>query len=178
MAESTLTKITAAPTPLAGSHRSYPASVQSAWQTICTAPDAVEDDTDVVAGGKVVKPELITRAAQKRLEVGPYATHLLVALKYNDDATSSADPVIRVFGKDPNGIWHNLYDNGGTPAFEVTLATAETTDPISDGYRITTPKQFDLQGSTQVIVAIQTAFAVSGGTANDSEILVKVINSR
>jgi len=157
---------------------SYPCGYQSDWVVVCTAPDAVESDTGVVVSGKVVKPGAIVRATQARFKVEARATSLLVALKYNSDVGTPTAPVVRIFGRDRNGVWHVLKTAAG--AHEITLTVAVTTDALSDdgAYKVTTPVEVDCEGSLEVIVGVQTAFAAGSGTATDSEILVKPKNNR
>jgi len=177
-----LSSLTAADIPVglpsAGDQRVFPSSIQTDWFTICTAPDAIDDSASgAIAGGKVVRPDLIDRAAQTVISPGPSGTHLLIALKYNTDAGTLTDPVVRCFGCDRNGLWYNLVD--GSNNIELTIATAPTTDPLSgDTYKLTKPIIVDMRGAFQVIVAVQTAFAAVTGTVADSELLGKIINSR
>ena len=154
---------------------SYPASIVSAWGTACDAPETAESG-DAVSGGKVVRPGSITRSEQKLVRLQSAATRMLISLIYADDATPSTDPVVRVFGRDKNGVWHLLADDDGN--VELTLTTAAATDVLDDDatYHRTTPISVDLQGSVEVIVTVQTAFAVSGGSTDGSEIQVKLIN--
>lgn len=150
----------------------HPIGVQSDWQTVCTAPEAAESDSGVVSGGKVVKPSGIVRAAQARWRPQGKCTSIAVALRYNSDVGTPTSPVVRVFGMDDNGVWHVLQDTAGST--EVTLTVATTTDTVqSTAYKVTTPKYFDLDGSVEVIVAVQTAFAAVSGTVNDSTLIVK-----
>lgn len=156
----------------------YPCPIQSDWQTLCDAPDVVESDSGVVETGKVVKPGAIVRAAQRKMRLGGMATKLLVALKYNHDATPNADPVVRIFGRDLAGNWHVLRNSSGSS--ELTIATAVATDAVDDDgdYRITSPIEVDVEGSYEVIVGVQTAFNVSAGTKTDSAILGKIVSNR
>lgn len=146
--------------------------LQSDWQTLCTAPNVVEADSGVVVSSKVVKPGAITRAAQAKWQPSGKCARLAVALRYNSDVGTPTSPVVRAFGKDGNGVWHVLQDaSGGT---EITVTVATTTDVVqSTAYKITKPVYFLLDGALEVIVAIQTAFAASSGTVNDSSLLGK-----
>lgn len=154
-----------------GAAYTYPTGIQSSWQTVCTAPDTAESG-DAVSGGKVIKPSAITRDDQALWRPQGKCTSVGVALKYNSDVGTPTSPVVRVFGKDSNGLWHVLQDTSGST--EVTLTVATTTDTVqSTAYKITTPKFFDLDGSEEIIVAVQTAFSAVSGTVNDSQILVK-----
>lgn len=150
----------------------------SNWVLAHSAPDAVESDSGVVIGGKVVKPGAITRAAVYDVKINNKASTLLVALKYNEDTSTLTAPVIRVFGKDASGIWHVLKSGSDD---EVTLAVDAATDPVttvvSTDYRISVPVSFDLQGSQVIRIGVQTAFNASSGTETDSEILVKGLTS-
>lgn len=156
---------------------SYPCAIQSDWQAVCTAPETVESDSGVVISSKVVRPGNITRADQSLFYPNGRGTKLLVALKYDVGISVETSPIVRVFGRDHNGIWHVL--QGPSASTEVTLTMALTTDAITtDGlYKITTPVEFELDGSEAVIVAIQTAFNGTG-TKTNSEILVKLKNNR
>ena len=160
------------------SELNYPAAFQCDWAVICTAPNAVEADADVVAGGKVVRPGSITRAAQSRVMAGAQGTSLLVALKYNSDVGTPTSPVVRIFGRDREGVWHVLKTSAG--AHEITVTVAVATDTVSeDGtYKVTTPIEVDLEGSAEVIVAVQTAFAAGSGTATGSALIAKFKNNR
>lgn len=160
------------PVPMGSPVITHAVGIQSDWQTVCTAPETVESDANVVSGGKVVRPGAIVRAAQARWRPQGKCTSVAVALKYNDDVGTPTSPVVRVFGRDQNDVWHALQDTTGST--EVTLTVATSTDAVQeDGYKVTVPKFFDLDGSVEIIVAIQTAFAASSGTVNDSTVIVK-----
>jgi hypothetical protein len=158
----------------------FPVGTQSDWVVACTAPQVIETDTGVIAGGKVVKPGAITRTTQNLINVNNKGTTLLVALQYNADVGTPTSPVIRVFGRDKAGLWHLLKDTSTPPVTEVTLTLATATDVVSaDGLsKISLPVEFDLQGSFAVIVAIQGSFAVTTGTATDAKVLVKLKSNR
>lgn len=151
-------------------------AIQSDWVSLVTAPETAETG-DAVETSKVVRPGAITRSDQRILKINSRGTNLLVMLKYNADGTPNADPVLRIFGRDKNGQWHLLQTTASTPSVEATITTAVATDVQNDAgtYKFTTPVEVDLQGSLEVMVTVQTAFNVSGGTKTDSELLVKVV---
>lgn len=156
----------------------FPAGVQCDWAVLCDAPDALDNDTGVIVGGKVVKPGAITRAAQRLYHVSAQGTSLLVALKYNADVGTPTDPVVRVFGRDRNGWWHVLRDSSGASELTIDVDTALDTLSTDATHKITEPVEVDLDGSVDVIVAVQTAFAASSGTVNDSALIAKLKNNR
>lgn len=162
-----MTNITAQPQSL-----DHPASVTSPWTVICSAPDVAESG-DSLAGTKVVKPShLITRSGQNELLVGSQGTLMAMMLKYNDGVTSPTSPVVRVFGKDRNGLWCLIADDDGN--VEHTLTIDANTDVRDDDHHYTLPVRLDMNGATAVAVGIQTAFGGTG-TTDDSEILVKIM---
>jgi hypothetical protein len=158
--------------PDVNSEMSYPVGLQSDWVVICTAPNAAESG-DAVVSGKVVRPGSIVREDQHRFQPSGRGTTLLVALKYDVGVSAPTVPVVRVFGRDQNDIWHILRDAAALEELPVTLDV--TLDAINDAgsFKITTPVEVDLDGSIEVIVAVQTAFSATG-TVTNSELLAKV----
>lgn len=152
----------------------YPVSIQSDWSVVCTAPETAESG-DAVVGGKVVRPEAISRADQHWFSPDNRGATLLVALEYNADVGTPTNPVVRIFAKDKNGVTWALHDSTG--ATELTITVATTTNAVfSAGTRkITQPIAVDMEGAEQILVAVQTAFAAGSGTANDSKLLVKLV---
>lgn len=154
---------------------SYPVSIQSDWQIVCTAPETAESG-DAVVGGKVVNPGEIVRADQHWFSPDNRGATLLVSLEYNADVGTPTNPVVRIFGKDHNGRVWALHDSTGstelTIAVSVTLNAAYTIGGADR--KMTQSVAVDLEGAEQVIVAVQTAFAAGSGTVNDSVLLVKL----
>lgn len=159
---------------------SFPVGTQSDWVVACSAPQVAEPDANVIVGGKVVRPGAITRATQSIVNVNNKGTTLLVALEYNADVGTPTAPIVRVFGKDKNGRWTALRDNSVPPIYEVPLTLATASDVISDDgtRKVSVPVEFDIQGNSAVLVAIQGAFAVTTGTATDAKVLVKLKSNR
>lgn len=150
---------------------SYPVSIQSDWVASCTAPDA--NDAPAIVASKAVKPGAIVREEQNLIQIDCRATSLMVALKYDPGISGETAPVVRVFGRDTNKVWHLLRDKDAN--VELTLVIDKTTDVFNDAatFQYTFPVEVDLDGSAEVMVVIQTAFNVSGGDKTNSEIVVK-----
>lgn len=156
---------------------SLPVSNADCWHTLVSNPEATE--TEALTSGVANKPYAVTAATNFPMEVGSKGTFLAVALKYAVDtlAATLTAPIIRVFGKDKNGIWHLLKDAAGDD--EVTLTIVDAKDVYTSAtLRLTRPKVFDCQGSLLVMVCVQTAFNASAGTESNSEIIGKILNSR
>lgn len=156
---------------------SLPVSNADCWHTLVENPDATE--AEALTTGVANKPYAVTASTNRKMEVGSKGTYLAVALKYAVDTLGATltSPIIRVFGRDKNGIWHTLKDAGGSD--EVTLTIVDAKDVYTSAtMRITVPKVFDCQGSLEVMVCVQTAFNASAGTETNSEIIGKILNSR
>lgn len=167
-------KVECSPISEAGVLKHYPSGFQSDWVTCCDEPETVEADSGVVVGGKVVKPGNITRAAQHWIGVGSIGSKLLVAHRRNVDATTLTSPVVRIFGRDRNGVVHALRASDGST--ELTITLSATLDAIdATGYLVSQPVIVSLDGSVEAIVTVQTAFNATGGTETDSTLIAKVV---
>ena len=158
----------------AGVRSHYSSGFPSDWVVMCSEPEAVEADSGVVVGGKVVAPGLITRSGQRWVRTNGLGTKLLVAHRRNADATTLTSPVVRIFGRDRNGVIHPLANAAGST--ELTIALSATLDVVGgDGLVTSQPISVALDGSFEVIVAVQTAFNATAGTETDSTIIGKVV---
>lgn len=160
-----------------------PAQIASAWSTVIDA--AGMDDADN-AGSDITAPATqVTLSTRKIWDLsdqykGLVGTTLRVRMGYDVNAALTTSPVIEVFGRfDSNDAWKRLLNKNATPAYNVTLTVATTTD-VSDGtYKYTecspADHAFDLDGCQELLFAVKTAFAVSAGSAATAFMQAKVI---
>ena len=128
------------------------------WQTACTAPDVADSTPDWNDPASIVRPE------QGYILVNPLFQEVEFRLRYDDTPpTVSANPIIQVWGKFADGTWERLADSSGT--YLQTLTTTPTTDQADGTYLYTPPQSVRLVGAATLLFAVQTAFAVSVGSA-------------
>ncbi len=151
-------------------------TLRSSWVTIRDA-----GDMDVADAATITDPDAeITNATTHILKTGGRGETLILRMKYDDGNTSSTDAVVKVFGRHSSAdtAWTLLENKAAAPAINVTMVTAETTD-TSDGTdnwtRVSgTSVAFDLRGSDEIIVGVETAYAVSAGDAALASLEAKV----
>lgn len=158
-------------------HVVYPSDYGCRWDAVCTAPHVAESG-DAVSGGKVVKPGAIDRAEQRMYRPQGMGNRLLVALRYSPDVGTVTSPVVKIFGQDRDGgVWHVLRAEDGSVLHTLSVDTAN--DVVQDdGYAVTNPVEVLLDGSVNVIVAVETAFDAASGTKDNASIIVKTVSAR
>jgi len=134
------------------------------------------------AGTRILAPRsIVTSAARPLIGLPESATAILVRLAYDDGVTMDVDPVIQVFGFD--GIndaakFAMLFNSAGTPADELTLTAAETTD-ATDGTDLFTAiaaaNRFALLGHPYILIAIKTAATAFDGSLATARVEIKAI---
>lgn len=154
-----------------------PVSITSTWFTAVDATGPNTQDASTVTNPTTQ----ITAAAKRLCETKGRATRATFRLKYNQDVSTPTSPVIAVFGRTRVGAtevgpWERLWTLGATATATLTL---DTTNDVTDGsYKTTSStlesQTFDLMGCNEFLVGVQTAFAASGGTVNDSTIECKL----
>jgi len=141
-----------------------PISLTSEWLDIHTAPNVVDDATLTAIA------ELDTTSIP--LNVGGKGTKVMLRLKYDDGVSSlSASPIIKVFLKDENGLYHFAKDASGS--LLLTITPNFTTDFENGTFGYSDFVEVDMDASIQLVVGVQTAFAATG-TVTTSTIQAKV----
>ncbi len=151
-----------------------PVSVVSDWVDVCTAPTVAESDTGVVAGGTVVAPTLITRAAQNWLFVAGLGSTVQLRLKYPTVGSVTTSPVVQVFGRDRRGAPQRLVDGSGVHALALSVDTInDVRDAATPQMSYTQPVEVDADGCAEVLAAIREALAGTGLTGATIQARVK-----
>ena len=121
------------------------------WQACC---DDVET-TDNSGNDITAVDTQVARSEQHIINISGTVTRLSFRLRYDDGATPSQDPVLQIFGRQPNGFWIKLDEITPDP----TIAS-----DVQDGtYAYTAPITVSVSPYTEVIAAVKTDFQVSGG---------------
>jgi hypothetical protein len=124
-------KITAATiSGLGGRRFVLPVSIVSDWSDVCSDPATPDNEPGVTAGGVVVNPSAIARAAQSWLVIAGLGTTVQVRLKYPTAGSVATTPVVQVFGRDRAQRAQRLVDYGGV--HQLTLAVDGAND-VRDG---------------------------------------------
>jgi hypothetical protein len=159
-----------------------PMSLQGDWVTLSVAPETADN-----GGNVVVNPTALGTTTPARWQKIKAGTTLMVMLGYDDELASITECVIQAFGRDNTEdntdttrtpIVHVLKgraDDDTSVVADAIELTTDTTNNVTDGtLKYTDPVKIDLDGATEVLIAIKTALAGTG-TKTNSVILVKVI---
>lgn len=149
-----------------------PVSVVSAWATVIDAGgmDAADAET-------ITNPDTgITASDHHYCKRGGRAgTTLLVRMGY--EGTPSTDPAIKVFGRGSSSDpWMVLPSVATT--ISNTLTTNATTDVTDGTYKytaISTATRFDCLGCEEFLIGVETAYAVSAGSAATAFLQAKLV---
>ncbi len=151
-----------------------PVSVVSDWVDLCTAPTAAEADSGVMAGGAVVAPTLVTRAAQNWLYVAGLGSTVQLRLKYPTAGTVTTSPVVQPFGRDRRGAPQRLVDGSGVHALVLSVDPVnDVRDSATPQMSYTQPVEIDADGCAEVLAAVRTALAGTGLTGATIQARVK-----
>jgi hypothetical protein len=160
-------------------HPTSPSSLGAAWQTIIAVGGM--DDQDAAT---ITNPDTeITDATRRILKRDKgRGTLLRLRMGYDDGDTPSADPVVKVFGRTMDAAgdysaWQNLVNEAGDTT--ATLTTAVASDDADGTNKRTVPDRsnhaWDLDGCDEVLVGVQTVYAVSAGDASLAFLEAKII---
>jgi hypothetical protein len=148
--------------PDAHGSRVYPVGLQTDWQT--STPLISDLSTADNSGNSILDPAASGRATERPHKVNGRGTTLLVCVKYDDGHTAIVtSPVIQLFGKDKNGVYHKLKNAAAT--HELTLTCAPITDVTDGTWRYSDAVEVDLDGSMEVVGLVKTAFNGDGTDA-------------
>lgn len=142
--------------------KTYPVGLQSDWVQIIDNLATADN-----SGNLVLNPGAVDGTHHHDFRANGRGTTLMARVKYDDvHVTIAASPKIQFFGRDHNGAYHKLKD--ATPAHDLTLTCAPTTDHIDGTYRYSDPVEIDLDGCEVVRAAIHVAFDGSGSAGEDA----------
>lgn len=146
-----------------------PVAGESEWVALCLDPKTVDLQY-------LLKPTLVSRAAQRVALVNRSGTTIQVCLRYHAVEAVSTPPVVRLIGISRAGIPQLLADEEGDTSLTMTAAATDLVD--ADGNAYTAAQEVDGKNNAKIMALIETALA-GGGTVghatNGPQIMIKAL---
>jgi hypothetical protein len=150
--------------------KNAPVSLTSRWITAIDATGM--DDVDAAT---ITNPTTGITLSTRHIigRSGDVGTNLMLRMAYA--GTSSVSPIVKVFGRTGSDAWQVLKNKAGNVSATVQTNSTDATDGTLSYTTVDNNTIWDCLGCDEFLVGVETAYAVSAGSAATALLQAKMI---